>query len=600
MHSRRMKLIGSVMKGNYAPYLGAIFSTLVMVLIGYTTPLVLSVVLDSVLGEQPVSGPGIITLWFNAMGGKENLLTNLWLCGLTLVVLNLVNSAFQYFNGRWSAVASERIAKSIRDRLYNHLSRLDFNYHVKAKTGDLIQRCTSDVETVRRFLATQLVQIVRCVAMLVVALVILFPINSKLTWIAMATVPLIFAFSNFFFKLVMKRFRVMDEAEGDMSTTLQENLTGMRVVRAFGRQHYEIEKFDGKSADFRNKADHFLKLMAWYWSATDCMCMIQIGLVLIFGILMCVRGELSTGQLVVFVQYESMLLWPIRQLGRILADMGKSLVSLDRLDEILMEKPESDAPDSVEPPIDRDIVFNHVNFAYNDTAPVLRDLSLTIPTGKTVAILGATGTGKSTLVHLLQRLYEYRDGSITIGGVELNTIKKKWLREHIGIVLQEPFLYSKDIRENIRIVDPTLPEEKVFEAAQTACIHEGIQEFENGYDTVVGERGVTLSGGQKQRVAIARTLLKNNDVLIFDDSLSAVDTQTDAAIRQALAESTKQVTTVIISHRITTLSQADIIYVLEDGHVAQYGTHEELIHQDGLYKRICGIQNALESELDAV
>ena len=592
-----MLLVRSLMKGNTGYYVGAILSTLGMVVINYITPLLLSLVLDSVLGEAEPNGPGFMIAWYQWMGGRQALLNNLWICGLWLVLLNVGGGLFQFLNGRLSAVASENIARTLRDRLYNHLSRLEFNYHVKAETGDLIQRCTSDVETVRRFLSTQLVQIVRAVAMMIIALCILLPLNRPLTLVAMAMVPLIFLFSMLFFRLVIKRFRESDEAEGVMSATLQENLTGMRVVRAFGRQRFETEKFDQRSSDFRRKTDHFLKLLAWYWSASDFMCMAQTGLVLIVGIFLCIRGEISLGTLVVFTQYESMLLWPVRQMGRILADMGKSMVSLDRLDEILLQKPESDAPDSVEPPIDGDIVFRNVSFAYNDDNPVLQNLSLTIPRGKTVAILGATGSGKSTLVHLLQRLYEYRSGSITIGGVELNRIKKRWLREHVGIVLQEPFLYSKDIRENIRIVNPDLPEEAVFEAARIACIHDGILEFERGYDTIVGERGVTLSGGQKQRVAIARTLLKDNDVLIFDDSLSAVDTQTDASIRAALKHSTKNLTTIIISHRITTLSEADLIFVLEDGHIVQSGTHEELSRQEGLYKRVCSIQNALETEL---
>lgn len=590
----------NLLKGTGWLYAGAIISMLVTVVIGYITPLVLSMFLDNVLFDLPPTGPSFMLRWFELMGGRENLLRNLWICGLSLIVLSLVNSAFQFANGRLSALASENIAEKLRNMLYSHLARLEFNYHVKAETGDLIQRCTSDVETIRRFLSMQLVQIVRSVAMLVVAVVILFPINAKLSWIAMSMVPLIFIFSSAFFSMVIKRFRDSDEAEGAMSATLQENLTGMRVVRAFGRQKFEVEKFDKKSMDFRTKTDSFLKLNAWYWSVSDFMCMIQTGLVLVAGIFMVIEGELTVGSLIIFTQYEGMLLWPVRQLGRILADMGKSLVSIDRIDEILRQKPEADKPDEVEAPISGDIVFKHVSFSYNDNTPVLSDLSFTIPQGKTVAILGATGSGKSSLVHLLQRLYDYKSGSITIGGVELRKIKKSWLRERVGIVLQEPFLYSKNVRENIRIVDPSLPEERVFEAARIACIHDGISEFEKGYDTIVGERGVTLSGGQKQRVAIARTLLKNNDVLIFDDSLSAVDTKTDAAIRQALRDSTKQLTTIIISHRITTLSQADIIFVLEGGKMVQSGTHEELLHQEGLYKRICNIQNALEDELGAL
>ncbi|MEG0766182.1 MAG: ABC transporter ATP-binding protein, partial [Clostridia bacterium] len=325
--------------------------------------------------------------------------------------------------------------------------------------------------------------------------------------------------------------------------------------------------------------------------------MIQIGITLLSGVFFASKGEISVGTLTIFISYISMLIWPIRQLGRILSDAGKSLVALERIDQILRQPPETDAPDSLTPDIHRDVVFDDVCFGYDDAHPVLQHVSFTVRQGQTVAILGATGSGKSTLVHLLQRLYEPKSGQITIGGVPLPRIRKDWLRAHVGLVLQEPFLYSKTIQENLAIARNQCPEEEVFEAARIAQADDFIRESEKGYDTVVGERGVTLSGGQKQRVAIARTLLKPNDILIFDDSLSAVDTQTDAAIRAALRKRQKDITTFIISHRITTLSEADFILVLERGHIVQQGTHAQLIAQPGLYQRIHHIQNELEEEL---
>ncbi|NLG23824.1 MAG: ABC transporter ATP-binding protein, partial [Clostridiales bacterium] len=375
--------------------------------------------------------------------------------------------------------------------------------------------------------------------------------------------------------------------------------TGVRVVRAFGRQAHEVEKFAAANDDLLKKSRKLTDLLSLYWSSSDLMSMAQTGTSLIYGVALAARGDLTVGQLTVFVTYVNMMVWPIRNLGRILSDMGKSLVSLERIDEVLRQKSETDDEGATCPPIDRDIEFVDVGFEYEENNPVLRGVSFTVKRGQTVAILGATGTGKSTLMHLMQRLYDVKRGEIKIGGVNINAIQKKYLRSRIGLVLQEPFLYSRSVRDNVRIARPNAPDDQVFDAARVAAAHDFIGDFEKGYDTMVGERGVTLSGGQKQRVAIARTLIKDSDILIFDDSLSAVDTETDAAIRDALREKREGTTTFIISHRLTTLSEADFIVVLEEGRVGQIGTHEQLIHQEGLYKRIYQIQSALEEELSA-
>ena len=337
--------------------------------------------------------------------------------------------------------------------------------------------------------------------------------------------------------------------------------------------------------------------MALYWSLSDLLAMLQIGIVVVLGVYYTATGSITLGTFLVFNSYVNMLLWPIRQMGRILTDMGKTLVSVGRIQEILDVPSESQDPDCGKPPIAGDIVFRNVSFEYEEGHPVLKDLSFEVKKGETVAILGPTGSGKSSLVHLLQRLYDYKDGSVTIGGVELRKIDKKWLRQKVGIVLQEPFLFSRTIKENIGIAKRNVSEMEIIEASRIASVHKVIEEFDNGYETFVGEKGVTLSGGQKQRVAIARTLIQDSDILIFDDSLSAVDTETDAAIRKELKKRSKNVTTFIISHRIATLSEADRILVLDDGRLIQSGTHEELIHHPGLYQRIWSIQNSLEKDL---
>lgn len=610
MASRKFRLLLDLMKGVGKQYLGAIVAIVVTVAIGFISPLMLSGTIDALEAAANGQMDAVIDLpaplgnWFMDQGGVSYLLNHLWIIAIILVLCHVTNGLFQYFRARWTAQASETIAERARNMLYSHLQVLPYDYHVKAQTGDLIQRCTSDVETIRRFLSSQVVEIFRAVLMVVVALIILIRMNVRMTLYSMILVPPLFVFAMLFFNWVRKYFTISDEAEGKMSAILQENLTGVRVVRAFGRQKFEEDKFYAANDDLHDKSLTLTKLLSVYWSGSDAMSMIQTGITLVAGIVTVATypGELSVGEMTVFVSYISMLLWPIRQLGRILSDMGKCMVSFDRIDQILREKPEQDDPDATEQPIDRDIEFRHVGFEYEDANPVLKDINFTVKQGQTVAILGSTGSGKSTLMHLLQRLYDVKRGEILIGGVDIRKIKKAHLRSRVGLVLQEPFLYSRSVRNNISIVKPDIPDEEIFAAARIASAHDFIDDFENGYETMVGERGVTLSGGQKQRIAIARTLLKDNDILIFDDSLSAVDTETDRAIREALNEQRgsgeKRTTTFIISHRLTTLAEADVIIVIRDGKVAQQGTHEELIQQEGLYRRIYQIQTSLEEELN--
>ncbi len=599
------------MKGNRLRYAGAVLAVGVTSVLGFVTPTVLGGIADALRDQieqnsNPLKFPWFMNDFFNARGGRDYVIHNLWLVGLAIIILYVLNGVFQYFRGRWTATASEAIAKNMRDKLYTHLQTLPYDYHVKAKTGDLIQRCTSDVETIRRFLQNQIVEVFRAVLMLIVALYLMLNINVKMTLVSMVLVPPLFVFAMWFFKWVRRSFKLADEAEGKMSAVLQENLTGVRVVRAFGRQKFEIDKFDEANDDLWKKNRKLCNLLAVYWSGSDFLSMAQTGVTLIYGVFLAASSSdvLSLGDMTKFVSYISMLLWPIRQMGRILSDMGKSMVSFDRIDEILCEKSETDDPESYDAPVYGDIEFKHVGFEYEKMNPVLIDVDFKVKAGETVAILGATGSGKSTLMHLLQRLYDVDDGrgEITIGGVNIKKINKKHLRGRIGLILQEPFLYSRTVKSNIGIAVKDPSDDMIETAARTACAHEFITDFENGYETLVGERGVTLSGGQKQRIAIARTLLKQNDIIIFDDSLSAVDTETDKAIREALNAGRRQgekgATTFIISHRLTTLSEADRIIVMQNGRVAQTGTHDELIHEDGLYRRIYLIQSALEEELN--
>lgn len=589
-----LSLIGQ----NWTHFLWALIATIMMVIIGFLTPLLLSEIVDSILGSEPFTMPDFLMNPINDLGGRDFLRQNLWIPALALILMNVVNGVFTFIKGHSSAIASENIARKLRNDLYRHLQHLPFAYHVKAQAGELIQRCTSDVDTIRRFLAVQVMEVVNTVLMVVIAMSILLPRSVPITLYSLILVPPLFCFATWFFKMVHKSFEVADEADGVLNAVLQENLSGVRVVRAFGQQEREVEKFDRVNNDLRKKNLRLNELLAIYWGGGDAISMTQTLLTLVVCIIYACNGWITVGTLIVFTSTLGMLLFPIRQLGRTLSDAGKAMVSMKRVQAILHEEAEPDEPNALKPDLHGDIVFDHVSFAYpDDNVPVLRDVSFTIPAGKTAAVLGGTGSGKSTMMYLLQRLYTPTSGKITIGGVDIQQIDRKYLRAHVGLILQEPFLYSKSIRENVGITAPEQEAERIEHAADIASASGFIAKADKGWETVVGERGVTLSGGQKQRIAIARTLLKDNNILIFDDSLSAVDTETDAQIRAALRHEQKDVTTLIISHRVTTLSQADLILVLENGQITQQGTHAELCSQPGLYQRINSIQNALEEEL---
>ncbi len=526
-----LSLIGQ----NWTHFLWALIATIMMVIIGFLTPLLLSEIVDSILGSEPFTMPDFLMNPINDLGGRDFLRQNLWIPALALILMNVVNGVFTFIKGRSSAIASENIARKLRNDLYRHLQHLPFAYHVKAQAGELIQRCTSDVDTIRRFLAVQVMEVVNTVLMVVIAMSILLPRSVPITLYSLILVPPLFCFATWFFKMVHKSFEVADEADGVLNAVLQENLSGVRVVRAFGQQEREVEKFDRVNNDLRKKNLRLNELLAIYWGGGDAISMTQTLLTLVVCIIYACNGWITVGTLIVFTSTLGMLLFPIRQLGRTLSDAGKAMVSMKRVQAILHEEAEPDEPNALKPDLHGDIVFDHVSFAYpDDNVPVLRDVSFTIPAGKTAAVLGGTGSGKSTMMYLLQRLYTPTSGKITIGGVDIQQIDRKYLRAHVGLILQEPFLYSKSIRENVGITAPEQEAERIEHAADIASASGFIAKADKGWETVVGERGVTLSGGQKQRIAIARTLLKDNNILIFDDSLSAVDTETDAQIRAAL------------------------------------------------------------------
>lgn len=590
----KISFIQKYLKGNRLNLILMILLGVISVFFSLLHPLVFSFFIDNVINKQPIQNELVNSLVLS-IGGIEVIQNHLWIGGLVIILVYVISSLALYFRGYLSGVISENMVYHIRNDLYNHLQKLPYSYHVKVKTGELVQKCTSDVEQIRKVMGTQLQQIVRSISIIVIASILLWKIHPSLTIKSVCLMPILFVYAFYFYDRNQKAFMESDDSEARLTTMIQENLSGIRVVKAFGKEKYEADKFDEDNQEYRDLTFHMMHLLGRYWSSSDILCMLQIVIVLYFGIKEAQNGSLSVGNFFVFISYVSMILWPARQLGRILSDIGKSSVAINRLVEIFNEK-EEDTESGIQPNLTGEITLKHVSFQYDDaTFPVLQDINMHIEKGSTIAIIGPTGSGKSSLVHLLTGLYDYTSGSILLDTYELRDIQKDYLRKQVGIVLQEPFLFSKSIYENIHLSSDYSTQD-VEQAAKIAHIHDVIHSFKDGYETLVGEKGVTLSGGQKQRIAIARTIMKDNKILIFDDSLSAVDTETDASIRASLNELQEDVTKIIITQRINSAKDADYIYVIEDGKISASGKHEDLIQQDGLYKRIYEIQSSYVKE----
>ena len=592
--------MSSFLDGSKRWFLAAILSTVGLALTNMLTPQIVRVTVDSVLGSEPFDLPPFLADLLNRLGGAEVLREKLWMIGIVIVGIAVFGFAFFYGSRVFNTKAAETLVKTMRDKVFRHLLALPDDWYGKNRTGDIIQRCTSDINMVKDFLSEQLVSVFRIVVMLALSLFFMFSLHVGLTLIALAGVPVLLTTSLIFHKKVSPEFEICDENEGKLSAIVQENLTGVRVVRAFGREVYEKEKFDNQNRYYMGLWDRVNKMFCRYWSVADLIANLQIMLLVVFGAVFAIRGELSAGAYIAFLSYNGYLTWPIRQLGRVISEMSKAGVSLRRIEDILNATPErdEDGAERVTTDYRGDIAFDRVSFSFDGKTPVLEDVSFTVPAGSTVGILGGTGSGKSTLVRLLDRLYPLPEGSgtISVGGIDIRRLSAAELRSNIGFVLQEPYLFSRTIGENLRLAKQTASDAELRAAAHIACLDSAVEGFPSGYDTFVGERGVTLSGGQKQRAAIARTLVQDTPILIFDDSLSAVDTETDATIRARLAGREGRATTLLISHRTATLMHTDRIVVLDRGRVAEIGTHEELLAKNGIYRRIYDIQNGGERQ----
>ena len=576
----------------------------------------------------------------------------LWMIALAFVGLAALQGGFTFVSGALAAHTAESIAQRLRNFLLDHLQRLPFSYHDEVQTGEMIQRVTSDVDALRRFYAIEFVESSRILFLFVINFVTIWFLNAQLALISIVVIPVILAMSVYFFRLISAAYEAYQTQDAVLTTTLQENLTGVRVVKAFARQRFEEDKFEDANFGKFRLGKRLLLMHSLYWPLSDLLCGLQMLGGYTVGALMAINGTISVGT---YLDYAGMLLaiiWPMRNLGRLVVEMSRGLVSFDRVGEIirkdreLMNEANFHAPERLR----GELRFENVSFAYGTDAPAvattlpaasvhtngtngqngtsngtgnhanklktpsaqvedgdpakhhavaLSDITFNVQPGQRVALLGTAGAGKTTLVNLLPRFYDYTGGRILLDGVELKEYSREFLRRQIGIVEQEPYLFSRTVRDNITFsVGREVDQAQVEEAARAAAIHDVIMtKLPKGYDTLVGERGTTLSGGQKQRVAIARTLLKDPRILILDDSTSAVDTETEASIREALERLMENRTTFIIAHRIQSVMNADLILVLDKGRIIQSGTHDELLAQDGMYQRIFAAQTRIESEL---
>lgn len=578
-----------------------------------SVPLIAKYALDVVMEDGLKSGMPVLSGLSASLTPAHPLLGYLSLSGLLLVLVTVAAGVFHYWRGRLTAKASEALIRRLRTGVHAHVEHLPAAWHDGMDTGDVVQRCSSDVETLRVFFSGDLVEIGRSLILIAVLLPLMFWLDWALALVAVALMPLIFAGAWSFFRRVQFVFKATDEAEAELTACLQENLTGIRVVRAFSRQPFEVERFGGFNAEFRNRYQRLISLMAVFWSGSDLLCSAQIGLVLIIGGGFVAEGRLTVGDLFAFLTWVAMVIWPVRQLGRILTDAGKASVSLVRLGEVLdaaveeQSRSETAAADSggaesggLTEPGSRSggaaIEARGLSFAYPGGPPVLDDLSFRVAAGETLGIVGPPGAGKSTLLRLLLGFYEPPPGTLLIDGVPIEQIDRTRLRNQLAVVLQEPFLYSRSLEENLRIGREDAEPELLTASMDDAALTETVAAFPDGLGTRIGERGVNLSGGQRQRLALARALLRRPSVLILDDSLSAVDAHTEVHILERLARRRGRQTTLIVAHRLSAVREADLILILGEGRVLQQGRHEDLAAAAGPYRELCRQQGLLDED----
>ena len=522
--------------------------------------------------------------------GRSGVLVRSALLLLGLGLLTAALNGFQRYITEW---IGGHIGYDIRNRLYDHIQHLSFSYHDHAQTGQLISRCISDVRSVQMFIGGSIVELTQMLFLLFGALGIMLSANWNLTLIAILPIVPLTIITLDFGKRVTELFFNVDTALGDLSARLQENVSGVQVIRAFAREPYEIERFDETNRDYYDARVRVITSWAQVMPTTDFLVTACTILILWFGGQMVFAGTLTIGELVAFNAYVLMLAAPAQQLTWLVNGAGEAAAGARRVLEVLDTEPEIASPtDAVQlSEMSGEVEFRDVTLVYQDEKTAsLSDVNLRIQPNQLIALIGATGSGKTSLVNLIPRFYDATEGTVLVDGHDVRELDLVSLRRQIGIVLQTSLLFSDSIKENIAYGRPDASEDEIIAAAKAAQAHEFITEMPEGYETVVGERGITLSGGQRQRVAIARALLMNPRILILDDSLSSVDTQTEKLIQEALDKLMEGRTTFVIAHRLSTVRRADVILVMDKGRIVQQGRHDELLKEGGLYREIHDLQ----------
>ena len=658
----RLSMILYFLKGSGRYFFAAVFSAALMALLDLINPRIVGYTVDSIIGDSNAETILPLRLLINALGGPVYLKTHLWMVSLAIVGVALAAAFFRYCFRRCNTTGSETLVRTMRDALYDQITVLPLSWYSGHRTGDLIQRCTADVEMVKTFVSEQMINLLRIAILIVLAMYFIAGISPALAVTEALFIPVVFLYSAYFHDKVGSSYEDADVEEGKLSSIAQENLTGIRVVRAFGREQYERQRFAAQNDIYTKTYMYHSGISTAFWTTGDLVSATQVMVMTVLGAYFCVKGRISAGDYIALASYTAMLTWPVRMMAQAVSEMSKASVSLDRIREIMNAAPQEDSPDAEEPDMSGDIVFEDVSFTYPvrklrdededsygdadeesygdekedsygdadeesyggegedsyrdedddfygeedarepeygaqgyGSRQVLDHISLTIPAGSTVGILGGTGSGKSTLVRLLTRLYELPEGQgrITVGGHDIAHIRLKWLRRHIGTVLQEPYLFSGSIADNIAITKDRTELNAVRKYAGMAALDGTIERFADGYETYM-----TLSGGQIQRAAIARMLMGEPPIMIFDDSLSAVDAATDQEIRARLSRQMQGRTVILIAHRITTLMDADRIFLLDRGRIIEQGNHKELLEKNGLYRRIYDLQSS-QGEFDS-
>jgi len=589
----KKKLLAYFLKGSLSLFIAVIISSLMITLIRSIVPQIIGFTIDCVLGD--VQPTGMYASIAAACGGVDRIKADIWIMAAAIIVIAVAEFVFHYCRIYLTARANQVLMKRMRNTLFSHIQRLPLAFLNSHNTGDIIQRCTSDADTISNFISGQLLSLFRIILLLLLSFVFMFMTDVRLAAIASAFIPLLIGYSVFFYFKAGKHFKKCDEQEGVLSTYAQENLTGARVVRAFGKERYERDKFEKQNVYYTGLWVRLEKFLAMFWTSSDFLAAMQLMFIVVIGTVFCVNGGMTAGSLVAFISYNTMMIGPVNELGRIISNLSKAGVSLGRIGEIMNAEEEDYGTD--EGALSGDIEFENVVFEYENGKPVLKGVSFTVPQGSTLGIIGGTGSGKSTIACLLDGLYPVCSGAITVGGRNINDIPPLTLRKNIGYVLQEGYIYSRTIDGNIGMAADNAERADIERAADIACLSDNISGFAHGYDTAVGERGVTLSGGQKQRVAIARTVMRDAPYIILDDSLSAIDSDTDAKIRANLKKEFANCTVIIISHRITTVMHADNIIVMDGGRIAERGTNEQLLANNGIYKSIYDLQMSLPEEI---